>query len=111
MRVLPSSLTTSICPLLQEELINPTRYENIALADMWKDIQRANFWNGLSDPMNPVLKAEILRYHEFAESCYDAFDSKLSSNYFGGCKYSLMNYLIAVKGLVIRELSLPLAMN
>jgi hypothetical protein len=87
--VLPSSSTTSSCPLLQEEVLNPTIYENIALADMWKDTQGALSWNGLLDPINPVLKEEILRYGEFAELCYDAFDSKLSTNDFGGCKYSL----------------------
>jgi len=89
MRALLSSLTTSTCPILQEELMNPNRYENITLADMWKDTQGANSWNGLLDPMNPVLKAEILRYGGFAELCYGAFDSKLSTNDFGGCKYSV----------------------
>jgi len=86
--VLPSSSTTSSCPLLQKEVLNPTIYENIALADMWKDTQGALSWNGLLDPINPVLKEEILRYGEFAELCYDAFASKLSTNDFGGCKYS-----------------------
>ena len=85
----PFVLTTSNCPLLQEEVLNPTIYENIALVDMWKDTQGAHSWNGLLDPINPFLKAEILRYGEFAELCYDAFDSKLSTNDFGGCKYSL----------------------
>ena len=90
MGVLPSSSTTSRCPLLQEEAVtNPTRYENIALADIWKDIQGANSWNGLLHPvLNPVLKGEILRYGNFAEVCYDGFDSKIATNDFGGCKYS-----------------------
>eukprot|EP00253_Pinus_taeda_P033061 PITA_33061 len=47
---------------------------------MWKDIQGADSWNGLLDPINPVFKAEILRYGDFAELCYDAFDSDLSMN-------------------------------
>lgn len=89
MRILPSSSTTSSCPLLQEDLTNPTRYENIAHADMWKDIQGENYWKGLLDPMNPVLQKEILRYGDFAELCYDAFDIKLSTNDLGGCKYGL----------------------
>jgi hypothetical protein len=36
--------------------------------------------------MNIVLKIEILRCGDFAELCYDAFDSILSTNDFGGCK-------------------------
>lgn len=69
--------------------MNPTGYKNIALPDTWKDIHGANSWNGMLDPINPVLKAEILRYGGFAELCYDAFDSELSMNDYGGCKYSL----------------------
>jgi hypothetical protein len=76
----PLALTTPSFPLLHEELIIPTAYKNISLADMWKDIQGANSWNGLLDPINAVLKAEILRYGDFSELCYDAFDSKLSMN-------------------------------
>jgi hypothetical protein len=63
-------------------------YEKRALADMWQDIQGANSWNGLLDPMNQVLKAEILRNGHFAQLCYDAFDGEHSSNDNGGCKYS-----------------------
>jgi len=48
----------------------------------------AESWNGLLDPMNPVLKAEILRYGDFAQLCYDAFDGNLCMNDYGGCKYS-----------------------
>jgi hypothetical protein len=55
-------------------------HKNKALADMWGDIQGTNRWNGLLDPMNPVLKAEILRYGVFAQLCYDVFDGKLCMN-------------------------------
>jgi len=34
---------------------------------LWLDIQGVNSWKGLLDPMNPILKAEILRYGEFAQ--------------------------------------------
>jgi len=71
-----------------ENLKSFARYGNIALADKWQDIQGANSWKGLLDPINPVLKAEILRYGDFAELCYDAFDSTVSMKDYGGCKYS-----------------------
>ncbi|KAH9297084.1 hypothetical protein KI387_028766, partial [Taxus chinensis] len=44
------------------------------LCDVWRDIHGANNWNGLLDPINPILKAEALRYGDFAQLCYDAFD-------------------------------------
>ena len=55
---------------------------------LWREIQGVKSWKGLLDPMNPVLKAEILRYGEFAELCYDAFDDRHYSEYYGTCKHS-----------------------
>ena len=58
------------------------------VAYLWRDIQGVNSWKGLLDPMNPLLKAEILRYGEFAQLCYDAFDDRDYSQYYGTCKHS-----------------------
>ncbi|KAH9297076.1 hypothetical protein KI387_028758 [Taxus chinensis] len=54
------------------------------LCDVWRDIQGANNWNGLLDPINPILKSEALRYGHFARLCYDAFDG----DGYGTCKHS-----------------------
>lgn len=97
MRVVPSCLASSSFngAGLHEEY--PARksisdsseiHHTLPLANIWQDIQGASWWNGLLDPMNPVLKAEILRYGDFAQLCYDAFDSKHCMNYYSGCKYS-----------------------
>ncbi|GLJ43065.1 hypothetical protein SUGI_0893910 [Cryptomeria japonica] len=32
--------------------------DQLKVCDMWRDIQGANHWNGLLDPINPLLKAE-----------------------------------------------------
>ncbi|GLJ43106.1 hypothetical protein SUGI_0894590 [Cryptomeria japonica] len=58
------------------------------LCDMWRDIQGAHNWNGLLDPMDPILKAEVLRYGNLAKVCYDAFDGESSSIHYGQCKYT-----------------------
>ncbi|GLJ43105.1 hypothetical protein SUGI_0894570 [Cryptomeria japonica] len=58
------------------------------LCDIWRDIQGANNWNGFLDPMNPILKGEALRYGDFAQLCYDAFDGESYSKYYGTCKQS-----------------------
>ncbi|XP_057837824.2 phospholipase A1-Igamma2, chloroplastic-like [Cryptomeria japonica] len=60
----------------------------LKVCDMWRDIQGDNHWNGLLDPINPLLKAEVLRYGDFAQQCYDSFDNTPSSTYYGNCKRS-----------------------
>lgn len=62
--------------------------KQLKVCDTWQDIQGANHWNGLLDPINPLLKAEILRYGDFAQQCYDSFDNTRSSTYYGNCKRS-----------------------
>uniref|UniRef100_A0A0D3D8X9 Uncharacterized protein n=1 Tax=Brassica oleracea var. oleracea TaxID=109376 RepID=A0A0D3D8X9_BRAOL len=50
---------------------------------MWRKIQREDDWAGLTDPMDPVLRSELIRYGEMAQACYDAFDFDPSSRYCG----------------------------
>ncbi|XP_042498921.1 phospholipase A1-Igamma3, chloroplastic-like [Macadamia integrifolia] len=57
------------------------------LREVWKEIQGSNDWEGLLDPMNPILRKEILRCGEFAQACYDSFDLDPRSKYCGTCKY------------------------
>ncbi|GLJ43103.1 hypothetical protein SUGI_0894490 [Cryptomeria japonica] len=54
--------------------------------DIWREIQGANNWKGMLHPIHPLLKAEILRYGDFAQQCYDAFDNTRSSKYYRNCK-------------------------
>ncbi|KAH0891155.1 hypothetical protein HID58_053584 [Brassica napus] len=51
--------------------------EERRLRDMWHD------WAGLTDPMDSVLRSELIRYGEMAQACYDAFDFNPSSRYCG----------------------------
>jgi hypothetical protein len=55
---------------------------------LWQDIQGVNSWKGLLDPMNPILKVDILRYGEFTQLCYDTFDDRDYSEYYRTCKHS-----------------------
>ncbi|GMH07642.1 hypothetical protein Nepgr_009482 [Nepenthes gracilis] len=57
------------------------------LQEVWREIQGCSNWEGLLDPMNSYLRREILRYGEFAQSCYDSFDFDPHSKYCGSCKY------------------------
>ncbi|BAS93839.1 Os05g0390000 [Oryza sativa Japonica Group] len=57
------------------------------LAARWREIHGRDDWAGLLDPMDPLLRSELIRYGEFAQACYDAFDYDPSSRYCGSCKY------------------------
>ncbi|GLJ42809.1 hypothetical protein SUGI_0887630 [Cryptomeria japonica] len=54
---------------------------HVQVGDIWRSIQGGDDWNGMVDPINPLLKAEILRYGDFAQQCYDSFDNIYSSKY------------------------------
>ncbi|KAJ7549281.1 hypothetical protein O6H91_07G047600 [Diphasiastrum complanatum] len=58
------------------------------LSDKWRDIQGASNWKNLLDPLDPMLKAEIIKYGEFAQLCYDAFDYDSHSEFCGSCRFN-----------------------
>lgn len=59
-----------------------------SLGSRWKEIQGASDWEGLLDPMDDDLRAEIIRYGKFTQVCYDSFDSDPHSKYCGSCKFN-----------------------
>jgi len=86
-----SQLKPSLCPssgTTDGNSDGPAQVSQPQVANLWPDIQGINSWKGLLDPINPILKAEILRYGEFAQLCYDAFDDRHYSKYYGTCKHS-----------------------
>ncbi|KAJ7977308.1 Phospholipase A1-Igamma1 chloroplastic [Quillaja saponaria] len=58
------------------------------LADIWHEIHGEDDWVGLLDPMDPILRSELIRYGEMAQACYDAFDFDPFSKYCGSCRYT-----------------------
>ncbi|CAH2060016.1 unnamed protein product [Thlaspi arvense] len=62
--------------------------EERRLRDTWRKIQGEDDWAGLMDPMDPVLRTELIRYGEMAQACYDAFDFDPSSRYCGSSRFS-----------------------
>ncbi|KAK1670164.1 hypothetical protein QYE76_058323 [Lolium multiflorum] len=57
------------------------------LTSRWREIHGSNNWEGLLDPIDTVLRGELIRYGEFAQACYDSFDYNRFSRYCGTCKY------------------------
>lgn len=72
--------------LRHENIPNP--YADFRVEERWQEIQGCKQWDGLLDPLDPVLRAEIVRYGELAQAAYDAFDGDTSSKYCGSCKYT-----------------------
>ncbi|CAA7388527.1 unnamed protein product [Spirodela intermedia] len=62
------------------------------LAPRWREVAGRDNWVGMLDPFDPLLRAELIRYGEFAQACYDAFDFDPYSRYCGGCKYSRRSF-------------------
>ncbi|RLN22611.1 phospholipase A1-Igamma1, chloroplastic-like [Panicum miliaceum] len=57
------------------------------LAARWREIHGASNWEGLLDPLDAALRAELIRYGEFAQATYDSFDYDRFSPYCGSCRF------------------------
>ncbi|URE06399.1 Lipase (class 3) [Musa troglodytarum] len=64
-----------------------------ALASMWREIQGADDWEDLVEPLNPLLRDEIVRYGELVVACYKAFDLDPASRRYLNCKYGKRSML------------------
>ncbi|KAG9451700.1 hypothetical protein H6P81_004604 [Aristolochia fimbriata] len=64
----------------------------MGLSESWREIMGGNDWMGMLDPMDSVLREEVIRYGEMAQACYDAFDNNPYSKYCGSCKYDRCNF-------------------
>ncbi|KAA8531335.1 hypothetical protein F0562_006044 [Nyssa sinensis] len=62
-----------------------------ALACVWREIQGCNNWENLVEPLDPLLRHEIIRYGVFVTACYKAFDFDTNSRRYLNCKYGKKN--------------------
>ncbi|MED6182770.1 Dolichyl-diphosphooligosaccharide-protein glycosyltransferase subunit dad1, partial [Stylosanthes scabra] len=53
----------------------------------WKEYQGMSNWDGLLDPLDDNLRAEILRYGHFVEAAYKSFDFDPSSPNYANCRF------------------------
>ncbi|KAI3461118.1 hypothetical protein Pfo_030967 [Paulownia fortunei] len=82
------STLSSLSPEIEEVVDQEVKAEEPRpLHETWREIQGCNNWENLLDPMNPLLRQEIIRYGEMAQACYDSFDFDPNSKYCGTCKY------------------------
>ncbi|KAK8490460.1 hypothetical protein V6N13_036980 [Hibiscus sabdariffa] len=63
------------------------------LSHLWREVHGSNNWENLLEPLDPLLRKEIIRYGEFAEACYKAFDLDSNSKRYWNCKYGKKSLL------------------
>ncbi|KAK1291512.1 hypothetical protein QJS10_CPB17g01879 [Acorus calamus] len=66
--------------------------DNPSLENSWREIHGSTDWAGMLDPIDPLLRSELIRYGEMAQACYDAFDFDPFSKYCGSCRYNRRHF-------------------
>jgi hypothetical protein len=66
------------------------------LASIWQEVQGADDWRGLVEPLHPLLRDEIVRYGELVAACYRAFDLDPQSKRYLNCKHGKKQMLSAI---------------
>ncbi|OEL17083.1 Phospholipase A1-Ialpha2, chloroplastic [Dichanthelium oligosanthes] len=94
--------TAAVTAVVKKETVAPTtggRAEAMLtppLPCMWQEVQGADDWRGLVEPLHPLLRAEIVRYGELVAACYRAFDLDPRSKRYLNCKHGKKQMLQAV---------------
>ncbi|TKY68922.1 Phospholipase A(1) DAD1 [Spatholobus suberectus] len=73
--------------LLSSSLSPSLSWRSNKLGKRWMEYQGMNNWEGLLDPLDNNLRAEILRYGQFVEAAYKSFEFDPSSPSYGSCKF------------------------
>ncbi|GAA0150913.1 phospholipase [Lithospermum erythrorhizon] len=74
---------------IEEKHDVPTKSPKEDISEKWKNIHGSKDWENLVEPvLHPWLRREIVKYGEFAQATYDAFDFDSFSEYCGSCRYS-----------------------
>ncbi|PIN17862.1 putative lipase [Handroanthus impetiginosus] len=63
------------------------------LASVWREVQGLTNWDNMVEPLDPLLRQEIIRYGEFVTACYKAFDLDPNSKRYLNCKYGKKSML------------------
>ncbi|KAJ7969029.1 Phospholipase A1-Igamma1 chloroplastic, partial [Quillaja saponaria] len=73
----------------EEKHSTPTMSSKEDISEKWREIHGfSGDWGDNLDPLHPWLRREIVKYGEFAQATYDAFDFDSFSEYCGSCRYN-----------------------
>ncbi|CAN4120962.1 unnamed protein product [Withania somnifera] len=84
-KISKDNVTTSTSDIAMDRCCCSSNTER--LASMWREVQGSKNWENLADPLDSLLRSEIIRYGEFVAACYDAFDLDPNSKRYLNCKY------------------------
>ena len=76
----------------------PTASPKENIAALWREIHGSKDWAEFLSPVHPFLRREIVKYGEFAQATYDAFDDGRFSRFCGSCRFG-RNRLLSRLGL------------
>lgn len=68
--------------------MTPTKSPIETISTQWRELHGLHNWDGLIEPLHPWLRREIVKYGEFVEATYDAFDFDPLSEFCGSCRYN-----------------------
>ncbi|XP_059660410.1 phospholipase A1-Igamma1, chloroplastic [Cornus florida] len=87
-----TQINTETPKVEEEEDYQEKQQPEKPVADRWREIHGEDDWVGMLDPMDPLLRSELIRYGEMAQACYDAFDFDPFSKYCGSCRFNRHNF-------------------
>ncbi|AQK98939.1 phospholipase A1 EG1, chloroplastic/mitochondrial [Zea mays] len=64
------------------------RRRTASVANMWRQVQGSHDWDGLLQPLQPVVRDEVARYGELVGACYKVLDVDPSSARYMCCKHA-----------------------
>ncbi|KAL4278687.1 hypothetical protein GQ457_03G040830 [Hibiscus cannabinus] len=70
------------------DAMTPTKSPIENISTQWRELHGLNNWDGLIEPLHPWLRREVVKYGEFVEATYDAFDFDPLSEFCGSCRYN-----------------------
>jgi hypothetical protein len=68
--------------------MTPTKSPNENISTKWREIHGLRNWENLLNPLHPWLRRELVKYGEFVQATYDAFDIDPFSEYCGSSRYN-----------------------
>ncbi|KAH7661153.1 Phospholipase A(1) protein [Dioscorea alata] len=96
-----STTRNSIPELLLTNSTNkqtPTSSPKESISSLQPELHGSANWSPLLNPLHPWLRREILKYGEFSQATYEAFDFDPFSEYCGSCLYN-QSRLFEILGL------------
>lgn len=66
------------------------------IARRWRELNGANYWKGLLDPLDVDLRKNIINYGELSQAAYTGLNRESRSRYAGSCLFRRKDFLSRV---------------